>query len=100
MTSIDNYFGLVSEEMINKLKEVFKNFNIDISDNFEGRVTEIVNAQKDKKIVEFSTDYTINVPERLLKQLYNINFNSLKSMGSNITMNYYNEQNVYIVQKD
>ena len=29
MTSIDNYFGLVSEEMINKLKEVFKNFNID-----------------------------------------------------------------------
>lgn len=29
MASIDKYCELISEEIINKLKEVFKNFNID-----------------------------------------------------------------------
>ena len=67
--------------------------------NFETRVTEIVRQQNNKKILEFATDFEINVPERLLRQLYNINFNNLKNSGSNITINYYNEQNVYIVQK-
>ena len=73
---------------------------ISINDDFDKRIKEIANSQKDRKVLEFSTDITMNVPERLLRQLYNINFNNYKSMGNNISMKYYNEQNVYIVQKD
>ncbi len=76
-----------------------KNCYIASNQNFESRVNDIVKLQKDRKIVEFATDFEVNVPERLLRQLYNINFNNLKSNGSSVTMNYYNEQNVYIVQK-
>lgn len=73
---------------------------ISSSENFETRVKEIVNKQKDRKILEIATDFSINVPERLLKQLYNLNFNNLKSKGNNVAMEYYSEQNVYIVKKD
>ncbi len=73
---------------------------IKTDESFENRVKEIIILQNDRKILEFATDYTINVPERLLKQLYNVNFNNLKSKGNNVTMEYYNEQNVYIVKKD
>lgn len=73
---------------------------IKIDESFENRVKEIVNIQKDRKVLEFATDYKVNVPERLLKQLYNVNFNNLKSGGNNVTMEYYSEQNVYIVKKN
>lgn len=70
-----------------------------IKDNFDKRVEEVFEKQKDRKIVEFSTDIKLSVPEKLVKKLQDMKFNKLKTEGNKITMTYYNEQDVYIIPK-
>ena len=70
-----------------------------IKENFDKRVEEVFEKQKDRKIVEFSTDIKLSVPEKLVKKLQDMKFNKLKTEGNKITMTYYNEQDVYIIPK-
>lgn len=68
------------------------------TDDFDSRIKQIVEKQKNKNSLEFATDL-IDVPTKLLNVLYDINFNGYKSAGTTVKMKYYNELNTYIVQK-
>lgn len=67
--------------------------------DFDARIKEIVNSQINNNSLEFSSD-VIDVPTKLLKVLYDINFNGYKDNGTNVKMKYYNEYNTYIIQKN
>lgn len=68
------------------------------TDNFENKIKELVEIQKNRNALEFASNVS-DVPTKLLNVLYNINFNGYKSNGMNVKMRYYNEFDTYIVQK-
>jgi hypothetical protein len=74
------------------------NSYINSTQNFDSRIKEIVQLQKNNNSLEFSTDIN-DVPTKLLNVLYDINFNGYKSNSNTVKMRYYNEFNTFIVQK-
>lgn len=97
--TIDDEDIFPSSTSTDKTYFVKNNCYIAISQDFNSRVEKIFEKQSDRKIVEFSTDLQLNVPEKLVKKLQEMKFNKLKTDGNRVTMTYYNEQNVYIIPK-
>lgn len=75
------------------------NAYISSTDNFEERIKEIVQAESQNNALEFSTDL-FDVPDKLLKVLYDINFNNYKTSNGSVKMKYYNEYNTFIIPKE
>ena len=114
--AVHTYFN-VSTEFVKKTHTIYKeeilpiattdeltyykknNAYIALTEDFDKKLKEIVKSQGSRQILEIATEYRDKVPDKLIKVLSNINFNNIKSQGNNISMNYYNEQNVYIVPK-
>jgi len=74
------------------------NSYINSTQNFDSRIKEILQLQKNNNSLEFSADIS-DVPTKLLNILYDLNFNGYKSNSTTVKMKYYNEFNTYIVQK-
>ncbi|MEG1009722.1 MAG: hypothetical protein RSF67_07945, partial [Clostridia bacterium] len=68
-------------------------------DNFDWKLKNIVELQKNNDKLEFRTDYTNDVPNKIIKVLYDINFNNYKKQGSSVKLQYYNLIDTYIVEK-
>ncbi len=75
------------------------NSYISSTQNFDLRIKEIVQSQKASNSLEFASEIS-DVPNKLLKVLYDINFNGYKDSGTSVKMKYYNELYTYIVEKN
>lgn len=78
---------------------IYTNNYIYGSNDFETKLKEIVNFQNNNSILEFATDNITDVPTKMTKIFYNINFNNLAQKTGSISVNYYNVLNSYIVIK-
>lgn len=67
--------------------------------NFDMKLEEIVENQKNSPILEFASDNFTNIPDRMSKILYDINFNGYGNAVGTVSINYYNVLNTYIVVK-
>lgn len=71
---------------------------IDSNLNFKGRLSEIIEKSKDKKILELRITNINGAPQILVQYLYSLNFNNYRTNG--ITkINYITFNNVYVIQK-
>lgn len=75
------------------------NCHISSTQDFDNRIKEIIKLQSASSSLEFSADM-FDVPTKLLKVLYSVNFNGYKDSGNSVKMKYYSEQNTYIVIKN
>lgn len=72
---------------------------ISINDNFSNKLTSIMQANQNPKLLEFSTEYTSNVPEKIVEVLKkDKNSVYLSTDGNKLT--YYKIMNSYIIPKN
>lgn len=96
----DNEDILPLANSLDKNYYVLNKFSLNKEDNMELKLKEIINKQKNNKYIEFVTDYSENISNKLLMSLYNINFNNYKSKGNSVKLNYYKEGNTYTFKNE
>ena len=77
----------------------YLDYSITEKDNFEYKLKKIVEKQKDNNYLEFYCNQNIDIPKETLDVLYSINYNGYKTYNSNINMNYYVKNGIYIITK-
>lgn len=68
------------------------------TDNFDSKLKNIVNNQKNSTLLEFATDTITNVKDKMVKVLIDINFNNYAATR-NASINYYKILNTFVVLK-
>ena len=77
---------------------IYNDYVIGTIENFEYKLSQIINKQQTKPLLEFNVQGISNVPSKLVQSLYNLNFNNYKTKS--ITKLEYNKiNNNYIVVK-
>lgn len=75
------------------------NYVIRSTDNFSKKIQEIIESQKLNNALEFMSDGVLEVPNKLINALYNLNFNNYKDSGKTVKMKYYNDRDTFIIKK-
>lgn len=113
---VHSYFNITEEQILSSHKinnqdiipkansnkyNYYVNTNSHISsvNDFTAKLKEIVKNQESSGILEFSTDKFTNVPDKMSKVLYDINFNNIVK-NKKIKLDYYNILNTYILIKN
>jgi len=112
---IHSYFNITDKEIMNthefdnydKLPKsaenkynyyVYNDYTISYMDNFEYKLGQIIQKQKNNNLLEFKATGMNEVPSKMVESLYNLNFNNYKA--NHITKVEYNQINDnYIVEK-
>lgn len=77
---------------------LYNDYHVSYMDGLEYKLDQIVNKQKNKKILEVNIIGISDVPSKLITALYNINFNNYQK--NNITkIEYHKVNNNYIIVK-
>lgn len=97
--TIDKSFNIPSSTATNYNYYIYTNSYIYGTNDFDTKLTEIVNLQSKNSILEFATDEISDVPKKMTSLLYNLNFNDLKKVSGSISLSYYKVLNSYIVLK-
>lgn len=96
--SFDNYDKLPVATADRYNYYVYNDYTLSYFDNFQYKMSQIVNKQATKRLLEFRVVGISDVPAKVVEALYNINFNNYKT--NNITKIQYNKINDnYIIVK-
>lgn len=69
------------------------------TNDFTSKLKEIVDKQKSNKVLEFACDNISDVPSKMTKTLYDMNFNNAQKTRGQYQIQYYNVLNTYIIEK-
>ena len=69
------------------------------TNDFKSKLIDIINKQSNSQILEFACDNISDIPSKMTKILYDMNFNNAQKTKGQYKLQYYNVLNTYIIPK-